>query len=285
MILDRISVEAAAKINFGLNILEKREDGFHNIETIYIPLQLKDKITLEKRRKGIVINCDHPDVPLNDQNLAFQAAKLLRTKGRFSGGVTITIDKKIPVAAGLGGGSSDAAAILKGLNILWNTNFSVKTLKKLGLEIGADVPFFIINTPCIGKGKGEILQPIPFKYSNSWIAVIYPNIKIDSKWAYDNFALTKDKKILNFYSFLKKSKDPKELRKTIINDFESVVFSKYPEIENIKKSLYDLGADFSLLTGSGSTIYGIFKRRETAQKACEKFRSKHLVFVTQPRIE
>jgi len=285
MILEKISIEASAKLNFGLNILEKREDGYHDIETIFIPLQLKDKLIMEKRKRGIVINCNNPEIPLNDQNLAFKAAKLMKTKARYQGGVTITIDKKIPVGGGMGGGSSDAAAVFRGLNILWNTNFSAKTLKKMGLEIGADVPFFILNQACIGRGMGEILQPIPFKFNNIWITIVYPNIKIESRWAYENFILTKNKKILNFYSFLKKSKDPSELRDDIINDFESLVFNKFPEIEKIKKSLYDFGADFSLLTGSGSAIFGLFKRRETAVKAAENFRGKYTIIITQPRIE
>ena len=285
MIMEKISLEAPAKINLGLNILEKREDGYHDIETIYVPLQLKDKVTLEKRKKGIVINCNNPDIPLNEKNLAYKAAKLMREKARYYGGVSITIDKKIPIGGGLGGGSSDAASVLRGLNILWNTNFSLKTLKKLGIKIGSDVPFFMINKACIGRGKGEILQPIPFKYSNIWIIIVYPNIKIESKWAYENLNLTKNKKIINFYSFLKKSRDPSELRDRIVNDFETIVFEKFPEIKKIKETLYDFGADFCLMTGSGSAIYGMFKRREKAVKSAENFLGKYTTIITQPRLE
>jgi len=184
----KVRLRAYAKINLGLIIKKKRSDGYHEIETVFLPVRLYDKIAIEKLPNDILIECNDTSVPNDYTNLTYIAFSKLKEEYPLiiKDGIRIKIEKNVPVGAGLGGGSSDAAAVLLGICKLWNINPSSKFLKNISLEIGSDVPFFIGCEPTLAKGRGEILKKINLKIKR-WIILIYPNINISSSWAYKNF--------------------------------------------------------------------------------------------------
>ena len=282
--LEKIStrLRAYAKLNIGLFIKGKRSDNFHEIETLLIPIKLCDKITIRKTLKDVKIRCSAPYVPVDDTNLTYCAFQKLKEKysDKIKGGVEIIIEKNIPVGAGLGGGSSDAAAVLLGVRRLWDLNISDKILKRLASEIGSDTPFFIDCQPSIASGRGEKLKKIEFNI-NKWILLIYPNIKVSTSWAYENFnfILTNCAKNINFRKLIKKNIF--KFKNVILNNLELTVFSKYPILEKIKEDLYKYGADFALMSGSGSCIYGLFKDKNKVIEVGEKFRRYGNICITR----
>ncbi len=259
----KLIINSPAKINFGLFITEKRADGFHNIETIFYPLGLKDEVTIRE--------CDHllvetDSAALNEDpgsNLMTKAVKLLERQTGKKLGCRITLKKLIPMGAGLGGGSSNAASVLLGLNDLFGLGFSKDDLKKFGLELGSDVPFFIHPYPSIGKGRGELLTEIDLELKGTMV-VVNPRIHVETGAAYRSCKPEKavvDLVELNGHKIL----DYKELRDVVKNDFEKTVFSEYPAIAELKSKFYEAGAEFSLMSGSGSTVFGIFADQEKAK--------------------
>ena len=268
-----IRIRAYAKINLGLFIKGKRRDGFHEIETILLPIKLYDKINIEKSLNDIIIECSEPSVPVHNKNLTYIAFQKLRERypSKIKEGIKIYIEKNIPVGAGLGGGSSDAAAVLLGVRNLWNIGVSNKILKMIGSQLGSDVPFFIDCKPTLAKGRGEILKEIDYNIKR-WILLIYPDINISTSWAYKNFnfILTNRIKNINLSNLIKKN--ILKFRNLIFNDLEIPVFSKYPQLREIKENLYKSGAEFALMSGSGSCLYGLFKDKNKAEKVSEKFK-------------
>lgn len=273
-----IEIKAPAKINFGLNIIEKRDDGFHNLETIFYPLNdLFDQLTFELS-DNFEFECNNEQLINEQDNLAFKAVKLIENKYQKKFDVKITLEKRIPIGAGLGGGSSDAATVLVCLNEMFNLKLQYQELLELALELGSDVPFFIKPLPSIGKSRGEILNRIDFDI-NLPILIVNPNINISTKEAFEN--ITPRKSSFN-YTFLDKAKrlNWKELRKAITNDFEEYIFSTYPEIGKIKEDLYNLGAEFALMSGTGSTLFGIFKKMELAKKVMRELPAHYFKFIS-----
>jgi len=266
---NKVKVEAFAKINFGLQIVKHLPDGYHEIETCFLPISLHDTLLLEPFSSGIVIYCDTPGIPLSEDNLIWKAASLFWEENELPKekyGASITLTKQIPVGSGLGGGSSDAAATLKGLKKLWNVNMSDDRLRNLAARIGADVPFFLYGFPAFAEGKGEILKPFSFP-DNPCIALVYPGFGISTEWAYKNLQLDliKKRKKINLYEFFQNHK-PEDIRpEDSINDFENPVFSRYPILRSIKEQLYTCEAYFASLSGSGSTVYGFFKNKAQAE--------------------
>lgn len=281
---EKISVRlrAYAKLNIGLYIKRKRSDNFHEIETLLIPIKLYDKITIKKTLQDVRIICNNPYVPTDETNLAHRAFQKLKKKysDRIKGGVEIIIEKNIPVGAGLGGGSSDATAVLMGIRRLWNLNISNKILKTLASEIGSDTPFFIDCQPAIATGRGEKLKKIKFNV-NKWIILICPDIKVSTEWAYENynFILTNCLKNINLLKLIKKNIF--KFKNLILNNLELPVFSKYPILKKIKEDLYECGAEFALMSGSGSCIYGLFKNKNKVIKVGEKFRRYGNIYITR----
>ncbi len=250
------------KINIGLTITGKRDDGYHNMETIFYPLAIKDAVEIIEHKdaeKDIVFSITGKEIAGNEQdNLCIKAYRLLRQDFPKLPPVKIHLHKHIPMGAGLGGGSADASAILILLNKKFSLNISKEKLLHYALQLGSDCPFFIVNKPSFATGRGEVLQPIKLNLSAYKIVLVNPRIHINTKAAFAHLNPEKFSKVSQLLNDIQK--DIFEWKKYIKNDFETPVFTQHPEIENIKKMFYDIGAAYSAMSGSGSSVYGIFKK-------------------------
>ena len=251
---EALHLKSPAKVNLRLEILRRREDGYHELRTILQKISLQDTLHFDlKKEKGISITTDHPDLSVGKSNLVYRAAQSILKRSDYKGGVRIEIEKKIPLGAGLGGGSSNAAATLKALNQMLRLKLPKKELMRIGLGIGADVPFFLVEGSAIASGIGERLKKIDLP--DLWYVLIYPNFEVSTRWAYQNFVLTKRRFHFKFHKF---PKTPEEISSLLGNDLEEPVSKEYPEIGVMKKMLYSAGALGALMTGSGPTVFGIF---------------------------
>ncbi|MGA6924485.1 MAG: 4-(cytidine 5'-diphospho)-2-C-methyl-D-erythritol kinase, partial [Desulfosarcina sp.] len=274
--MDTLSIRAPAKINLFLRIIGKRLDGYHDIDSLICPLALYDNLTLTPVGKGVRVVCDHPDVPEDATNLALRAARLfLETASGGNSppiaGLRVRIEKKIPVGAGLGGGSSDAAAVLTALNDYLGKPLCASKLMSLGAGIGADVPFFILGAPALARGIGDRLTP--FLHLSPWTALlVYPNQVVSTAWVYKklNLGLTKDEKKLSKFHFDGRFFNVGE---HLVNDLEPVTEKAFPVITEIKRLLLAHGAAGALMAGSGSTVFGLFADRERAFSAYTALRN------------
>jgi 4-diphosphocytidyl-2-C-methyl-D-erythritol kinase len=270
--MENIKIKTPAKINLGLNITGKRPDGYHNIETVFYPVNLFDNITIELSDE-LSIESNNSNLVEEDGNSLIKAVRILEKETGKKLNVKIYLEKNIPIGAGMGGGTSDGAAMLSALNNLFSLKFDMNKLRELALQIGSDAPYFINPVPSVAQSRGEELREIKF-YIPFPIVIINPGIHISTKWAYENLLAN-----LQHESILKISDwdkiDIGELKDMLTNDFEKVVFPEYPEIEGIKNKLYDLGAVFSLMTGSGSTVFGIFNDMTSAENALAEFPAKY----------
>ena len=265
----------------GLQIMGKRPDGFHNINTIFQEINFHDSIKLEKKDFGCDFSSNVDWLKNDDSNLCVKAWKQFSHKYEI-GGVSINLDKRIPLGSGLGGGSSNAAAVIKGLCRLYKIKPSYEELVSISKNLGADVSFFIKGGLQGAKGIGDILTQLPGFIDGLYLLVI-PKIKINTEWAYNNCKkiLDNPKEELNFVNFLKRKEIP---FKFFENDFESIVVPAYPEIGKIKSRLESLGSQFASLSGSGSTVYGIFDDESGAKSAESYFSSSYTTFITKPRL-
>ncbi len=261
-----MEIQSPAKINLFLEVCGKRPDGYHNLNTLMCCISLNDTIRLTFEQKKISVHCTHPDVPEDVTNLAWRAARLFFDTTNIHEGVRIDIEKNIPIGAGLGGGSSNAAAALNGLNTFYGSPVSNKDLMAAGKSIGADVPFFIYGKPAVATGIGDILTPCDCIKSCP-ILLIYPSIPVSTAEVYKklNLTLTKTKKINTKTLFeLNLGQDS---AKELFNDLESVAIGMCPEIQKVKASLLANGASTALMTGSGSAVFGLYNNIEKAKKA------------------
>lgn len=272
-----MKIKTPAKINLGLNVTGKRTDGYHYIETIFYPFNLNDYISFEKS-DALSIESNNIQLVKEDGNSIIKAVHILEKETSNKLNVKIYLEKNIPIGAGMGGGTSDGAAALIALNDLYELGLSKNKLRELALQIGSDAPYFINPVPSIAKGRGEILSEIEFNIQSP-ILIINPGIHISTKWAYDNLPANLPHKSISINSGFG-NLDLSNLKDILTNDFEKVVFPAYPEIENIKTQLYELGAVFALMTGSGSTVYGIFNNLSQAEAAEEKFPEKYFKFIS-----
>lgn len=266
---DSLQLESPAKVNLRLEILKKREDGYHELRTILQKINLSDTLhfSLSKRR-AISISTNHPHLPVGKKNLVYRAVRSILERSDYKGGVHIKIEKRIPLGAGLGGGSSNAAASLMALNQLLNMNLPKKALMAMGLEIGADVPFFFLEGAAIAFGIGERLRRI--ELPSLWYVLIYPNFEVSTSWTYRNFILTKRQFHFSLHKF---GKTPEMISCNLWNDLEQVVSKKYPQIEEMKNILLSAGAEGALMTGSGPTVFGIFSEEGGAREGYQKVKS------------
>jgi len=266
----KIKFKTPAKINLGLHIHGKREDGFHELETIFQMVSLYDDVELELLSSGIKLECDMPGVPTDDTNLVCKAALLLRQSYQVEGkGVSIRLKKKIPFGAGLGGGSGNAAGVLMGLNRLWDLNIEREKLLALAAELGSDVPFFLTSPCALGMGRGEQLKPLK-PCAKFQVLLVFPGFPVATSWVYQNLKLKLTKRENNI-SILRKNlslSDITSLGSRLYNDLEPVVIQRFPEIQVVKDELGAWGALGVLLSGSGSTVFGIFDNPEKARVAC-----------------
>jgi 4-diphosphocytidyl-2-C-methyl-D-erythritol kinase len=249
-----MQVLAPAKINLSLKVRGKRNDGFHAIETLISPISLYDKIDIEKQNRWIDFSCDDPTLSTGDDNLVVRAAKLFLEQAKIKSGVSIKLQKKIPHGAGLGGGSSDAAATLRGLNQLFETNLSPKELANLGSEIGSDVPFFLFESAAICKGRGEIVEPTKIKDKMS-ILLLKPAFGVASGWAYSRWQNAKE---IPGISYAPQNFDGQNL----VNDLERPVFEKFVFLAQLKRWLLKQPEVMAaLMSGSGSTVFGVLREK------------------------
>lgn len=284
-----IRLESYAKINVGLKIVSKREDGFHNIETIFYPIKLHDEIQISispnESYNSVYINCNKYYVPSNKDNICFKTVETFFKNFHIvdTYKITINIGKKIPVGGGLGGGSSDAAAVLKHLIKFFKIDIKEnrKKIMETALSIGSDVPFFLIMKPCYAEGRGEKLKILPEFNIPYDILIANPNLHVSTKWAYENLGLEIGKE---YPSELKNIKAfDLENKEMFLNDFEKVVFQKYNALKEIKDELDNQGAVFSSMSGSGATMYAFFKKdeRKLLNRAYRHFKEKnYFVFIS-----
>ena len=260
-------IRAPAKVNLSLRVVGKRRDGYHLIDTIMVPVDLYDEIEIARARPGakISVTCDDPKIPAGEKNLAYKAAALLLGKDAAKTPVAIHIKKRIPAGAGLGGGSSDAAAVLVGLNRLLRLKKSRRQLLRLAAKIGADVPFFIIRRPARARGIGERLKPLKSP-GRLWLVIAYPGFPVSTAWAYRSlsFKLTKNivKTSLNRHVWPLRGSTFE-----LVNDLEKPVFRRYPKVARLKRKLAEAGAAGTLMSGSGSSVFGIFSSGDKARRA------------------
>ena len=242
------------KINLGVNIIRKREDGFHDLETIFLPVPFTDVLEIISSDKT---ELTVTGLPVNaTENICIKAYNLLQQKFPELPPVKMHLHKVVPMGAGLGGGSSDASFILNMLTEKFELNINPEELRDIALQLGSDCPFFLINKPCFATGRGEILEPLDLDLTNYKILIINPGIHIDTKWAFSKIFPEERKKSIKEIIAQRIETWKEELQ----NDFEIPVFAEYPEIEKLKNDLYELGATYASLSGSGSSVFGLFKK-------------------------
>ncbi len=266
-----MNIKAYAKINLFLEILNKRDDGFHEISTVMQEVDLADELSIDEAAEGISLTCDKPDIPTGPDNLICKAVEIFKKRLKIDKGVKINLVKKIPVGAGLGGGSSDAAAALKALNVLWGSGQSDGELMDMAAEIGSDVPFFINGKTAFCSGRGEIVSPISVKKKYNYV-LIYPNLKIGTANIYKNLSLrlTKDKKDVNFFLNLLKDEDALYIGKSLFNRLTDTIYNLYPELVKVRTILDEVGFSGFQISGSGSSLFGLCERRCDAEDIKKK---------------
>ena len=265
----KISLKAPAKINWFLSVLNKRDDGYHNIVSTMQCVDLFDVLTFEEADDISLLS--GLNIPA-EGNLVYKAAALLKKASSYRQGARIELQKNIPVGAGLGGGSSDAAFTLAGLNRLWGLNFDRKTLMEFAAEIGSDVPFFLSGAPSLVEGRGEKVTALNTKGSVIML-LVKPEISVSTAWAYGSFKANLTKKTVDIKLFCQAlaRKNYAFLQEALFNDLEDIVIRKYPLIGELKEKLKQNGAEFSLMSGSGSTVFGVFNTIEEAVRASSVF--------------
>lgn len=259
-------LEAPAKINWFLSVLNQREDGYHNIVSLMQSVSLYDTLLFEESDRLELIS-DMRDLP-PQKNLVMKAAALMQTCAGVSDGARIRLKKEIPLAAGLGGGSSDAACALIGLNRLWGLNLPSSDLRQMGAQLGSDVPFFVDDIFAVVRGRGESVTSLGHANEIS-LLLVNPRILISAGWAYGSLPVGLTKKSVDIKLFCQSldKKDFDALRSLQINDLELPVLKAYPEIGRIKEMLLDQGAVMAAMSGSGSTVYGVFRTAADAEHA------------------
>ncbi len=274
-------LKAYAKINLGLRVLRKREDGFHDIETIFHRINLFDELTIEPSETSISITSNNQILPTDENNLCWKAVELFRTEAGITRGAAIHLKKQIPIGSGLGGGSSDAAAVLTALPALWNIPIDASTITGVALNIGSDVPYFLHNKSAYAEGRGERLNFVKVSLPYS-VLVVTPNIHVSTAWAYGE--LSKQRRLVpprtKFYDGATCTVGA--IPSLMENDFEPVVFDAYPEIAELKREILSHGAVYALLSGSGSSVFGLFNDEHNARKAGDFFRPTYFVSITPP---
>ena len=269
--------ESPCKVNLLLNILGKRPDGFHELETVMHPVRLCDTLRFEKNGSGIALTCSDATLPVDSKNLVHRAATVFLNAAAISDGVKIHLEKKIPMAAGLGGGSGNAATTLQGLNELFGAPLNLAELNELAAALGSDVPFFLQNKPALGTGRGEKIESLDFfpAMRGTVLFVIHPGFGISTPWAYQNLARFPDAlngrpgRAQQLIAQLRA--DLPTAGRELYNSLEAPALDKYPLLVLFQEFLRSNGAAATLMSGSGSTTFAIVKDQKTAEALREKF--------------
>lgn len=259
--------KAPAKLNISLDLLRKRSDGYHDVEMIMTTIDLFDRIELSPLKEDeIIVSMESKYVPNDERNLAYKAADLFKQTYQITQGVHIKIDKNIPVSAGLGGGSSDAAAVLRGLNRLWSLHIPLQELAQLGLEIGSDVPFCVMNTTSFVQGRGEQIERLPSP-PPCWVVLAKPNIGVSTKTIFQHVNL-QELSHPNTYTLIQSlhEQDFQKMCQHLDNVLEKVTLKLYPEVGRLKEKMLKNGASHVIMSGSGPTLYTFIKHESQAQR-------------------
>ena len=258
-----VKILAPAKINIGLRIIRKRSDNYHDLQTVFYPIHLSDVLEIVKAdRHEFYSNIKLED----DANLCLRALDFFCERTGINAEVRMTLKKNIPIGAGLGGGSSDAAAVLLALQDIYGKPLSEIELLNIAEQLGSDVPFFLKKRPAYATGKGEMIEPLSFQL-NTFILTVTPEIYVSTPFAYSLVTPSGEKDTSLRDALLRLGSDVANYKDAIVNDFEQPVFEKFPEIGRIKSEMYASGADFALMSGSGSSVYGFFRTRPEAENA------------------
>lgn len=283
--MDRILLKALAKINLGLDVVRRREDGYHEVRMIMQTIHLFDQLSIEKSREsGIHISTNLSFLPVNENNLVYKAGMLLMDEFHITEGVDVNLVKRIPVAAGMAGGSTDAAAMLYGLNQMFDLGLSRQELMDRGVKIGADVPYCLMRGTALAEGIGEDLTQLP-PMVKCPVLIAKPQISVSTKFVYQNLKLDENTIHPDIDQLQKDiiAKDLDAVASHMGNVLETVTIPEYPIIADIKEQMMHSGAVNAMMSGSGPTVFGLFKDKETAEKAAEDMRQSGLakqVFVT-----
>ena len=279
-----VTVEANAKINLTLDILGKRPDGFHEVAMVMQSIGLHDTLNMEKTSGEIELTINVPWLKADEKNLAWRAAELVRQEYGLTGGVRIELIKRIPIAAGLAGGSADAAAVLKGMNELYDLQMSEERLCELGAQLGSDIPFCIMGGTMLATGRGEVLTRL-YDMPETWVVLAKPRISVSTAWAYQNYdeqgaEKHPDNKAIE--AAIARG-NRKAVAGLLCNVLESVTIKKYDVIADYKQMMLDKGAMASMMSGSGPTVFGLARSREQAEAIADVLRQKTNadVFVTR----
>ena len=265
-----IKLKARAKINLGLDVVRKREDGYHEVRMIMQMINLYDRITLRRSTEpGIRVTTNLPYLPVNEDNLVYRAAKLLMEEFKVTVGAEIELQKYIPIAAGMAGGSSDAAAVMVGVNRIFHLGLTKKQLMERGVKIGADVPFCIMRGTALAEGIGEVLTPLPAMPHCS-LVIAKPKIHVSTKFVYGNLKASELKEHPDIDGQVQALREGslEQLVAKMGNVLETVTVPAYPVIDEIKRTMLKNDAMGAMMSGSGPTVFGIFEREERAQEVC-----------------
>lgn len=287
--MDKIQLKALAKINLGLDVLRRREDGYHEVKMIMQTISLCDELELRRTRQpGIQVRTNLPYLPTNENNLVYKAAKLLQDEFGMKEGVSIQLRKKIPVAAGMAGGRSDAAAVLWGMNRMYGFGLSRTALMERGVKLGADVPYCILRGTALAEGIGERLTALP-PMPKCYLLIVKPGISVSTRFVYENLHANElrpeQHPDVDAMVQALKRKDLKALASGMGNILELVTVPAYPVIEEIRQCILKAGACGALMSGSGPTVFGIFDTQAKARKAVQAVRAAQLarqIYLTVP---
>ncbi len=267
-----------AKINLYLRIVGQRPDGYHELESVMLPLDFGDEITLQRCATGLTLECDDPRLPTDDSNLALRAAKALAQEFGAGNGANIVLKKRTPLAAGLGGGSSNAASVLMGLNQLWNLDAPRERLHEVAAHLGSDINFFMAGGAALCRGRGEKIEPITCKFTGA-ILLVNPGFGIPTKWAYENWAranaesrLTANPPEVSLLLRVLAEDDLAGVAHCLFNSLEAPSIRKFPVLELIKNAMREGGAAGALMTGSGATVFGLFTSAKVAERSARQIR-------------
>ena len=283
--MDKLELKALGKINLGLDFLGRRDNGYHDVRMVMQTVYLYDQIKIERTKEpGIQLSTNLFYLPVNENNLAYQAANLLMEEFQISEGVKITLDKHIPVAAGMAGGSSNAATVLFGINQMFSLGLSQKELMERGVTLGADVPYCIMRGTVLAEGIGEILTPLP-DMPKCYILIAKPPISVSTKMVYEKLDAHEIQEHPDIDGILHglENQDLQQIASCMGNVLEKVTIEEYPVIEEIKSVMKDNGALNAMMSGSGPTVFGIYDDKQRAKNAASKIKELQLakqVYVT-----
>jgi 4-diphosphocytidyl-2-C-methyl-D-erythritol kinase len=276
--MESISLKALAKINLGLDVVRRREDGYHEVRMVMQTIHLFDRLYIAKTGKsGVELTTNLPYLPTNDNNLVCRAGKLLMDEFHITGGVRVTLKKRIPVAAGMAGGSSDAAAMLYGMNELFELGLKKQELMERGVKLGADVPYCLMRGTVLAEGIGEILSPLP-PMVKCPVLIAKPAISVSTKFVYENLKLDEHTKHPDIDGLVRDIKlgNLDAIANDMGNVLETVTIPEFPVIGDIKALMMRSGAINAMMSGSGPTVFGLFSDEETAERAYREMKESRL---------